>query len=210
MNEVTKIVSRTRSDKNMKALKLSITSHGFRNNFSTKNVNISHIERVLCSLLDKKKYASKDSNPKANMKNMDRQNSSISTKDSSSITIKKSIEPINKNINDNFEYSKKNYCNYYPVKNEMKKTADKMPIYFPLECFHGINKYHNDLGNKSFFNIQNNNIFCKNNDSYQVIERKDHLFINHAYNKNINIGNKMINSAVVKFRNKNTTFIYYK
>ena len=112
-----------------------------------------------------------------------------------------------KNIID-FCFSKKHYCNYLPSKDEMRENAHKIPSHFPIECHLGINQNHNEIGNKEFLNLKDINIFNSNNDSYKTIDRKDHLLLNHFCQKNI--GKKIVNSFTVKYRNKNTTFLYYK
>jgi hypothetical protein len=113
-----------------------------------------------------------------------------------------------KNNNLNFHYSKKNYCNYYPKKNEMREKADKIPTFFPIECFNGINHYHNEIGNKEFLNLTDNSIYNNNIDSYKIIDRKDHLLLNHFCYKFVKTN--VINAFTVKYRNKNVTFLYYK
>ena len=145
-----------------------------------------------------------------------------------------SISNINKNnnINDNFiidvnshknknvinsikidfSFSKKNYCNYYPKKKEMREFTDKKPCHFPTECYHGVNEIQNKIGNKNHLFLKEKEIYSGNY-SYKSIERKDHVLLNHLcqrkcsdYNKNRTI----ISSATIKYRHKNTTFLYYK
>ena len=150
--------------------------------------------------------------------NNDNRNLSISTNNSSKTSITKNninksninykIEKINtKNIKNNFEFSKKNYCNYYPSQNEMKNNADKKPTHFPSECFHGVNQFHDNIGKKQYLILKESN-YNSNNDSYKVIDKKDHILLNHLCQKTIN--NKIINSFTIKYRHKNSTFIYYK
>ena len=116
---------------------------------------------------------------------------------------------INRKIIDiNFDFSIKNYCNYRPKKEEMKEQPSKRPCNFPTECFHGDNQFHNDIGNKNFLNLQYNCYFNSNSDSYKIIERKDHILLNHLINKNNN--KKTITSLTIKYRKKNTTFLYFK
>ena len=113
----------------------------------------------------------------------------------------------NDNKKINFQLSTKFYCNYYPKKKEMKEKPDKKPTYFPSECFHGVNYFHNNIGNKEFLNLTDNNIYNNNIDEYKIIDRKDHLLLNHLTNKNVN--KKSINSITIKYRHKNATFLYY-
>ena len=134
-------------------------------------------------------------------------NNGISTKDSSAISISKN-EFNHNNNNIDFAYSQKNYCNYFPKENEMRISADKIPSHFPIECYHGVNQIHNNIGKKEFLELKDNNIFCMNNDSYKSIDKKDHLFLNHLYKKNVN--KRVVNSFTFKYRFKNTTFVYYK
>ena len=152
-------------------------------------------------------------NPKTNINKKEmlviNKNNSISFKCSSTI----SSLPKNKNNKGNnsiinFEYSIKNYCNYIPKRKEMRETAGKIPCHFPIECYHGINQIHNDIGKKEFLNLSEKNTFSMKNDSYKSIDKKDHLLLNHLClkfsNKNI------INSFTFKYRHKNATFVYYK
>ena len=151
--------------------------------------------------------------------NNENRNLSISTNNSSQTSLTKNsiknkniidykIDKINgKNSKINFEFSKKNYCNYYPSQNEMKNKTDKKPSHFPSECFHGINKFHNKIGKEQYLILKENN-YNSNNDSYKVIDKKDHILLNHLCQKTIN--NKIINSFTIKYRHKNATFIYYK
>ena len=155
-------------------------------------------------LLSKKITMNKnESSWKANRKKI-----SISTKESSFFT----NESTNK-INIDFSFSKKNYCNYYPKLNEMEIIANKIPCYFPIECFHGVNEYHKEIGSKEFLILDKNNVFniSSNNESYKIIDKKDHIFLNHLIKKKSKINNNnVINSVSIRFRHKNTTFIYYK
>ena len=130
-------------------------------------------------------------------------NNNISTKESSLISMPKKND---KKID--FAFSNKNYCNYIPKKDEMKYTADKKPCHFPIECFHGINQIHNEIGNKEYLTLTDSSVFNSNNDSYKNIDRKEHFLLNHLCQKNVN--NKLINSFTVKYRHKNATFVYYK
>ena len=98
--------------------------------------------------------------------------------------------------------------NYYPKKDELNKGKNKLPVYFPTECYHEINHIQNNIGNKEYLDIKESNIFNSNNDSYKIINKKEHLFLNHlCYKKN---DKKIINSFIIRYRKKNTTFVYYK
>ena len=107
-----------------------------------------------------------------------------------------------------FTYSKKNYCNYYPNKNEMRDRVDKILYHFPIECYHDVNSEHNQIGNKDFLLLKENSIYNSSNDSYKKISIKDHIFLNHLCLKNVN--NTIVNSSIIRFRHKNVTFVYYK
>ena len=128
-------------------------------------------------------------------------NQSINTKDTT-LTI------LNRTKLIDFSFSKKNYCNYYPNKNEMRERADKLLCHFPTECFHDVNHEHNRIGNKDFLVLKESSVYNSNNDSYKNIDIKDHIFLNHLYQKNVN--NTIINSSTIRYRHKNVTFIYYK
>lgn len=118
---------------------------------------------------------------------------------------------INVNVNKNidFNYSKNNYCNYYPKINEMRVYADKKPSNFQNECFLGVNQIQNQIGNKDYLFLKENDIFSGNYTS-KNIERKEHIFLNHFFLKNKNESNNFIDSIVIKYRHKNCTFLYYK
>ena len=131
-------------------------------------------------------------------------NKTKNTKDSFSNFI---FESNKKHID--FSFSKKHYYNYYPKRNEMKEKVDKKPCHFPTECFHGVNQFHKEIGSKEYLLLDKNDVFNSNNDSYKIIDKKDHIILNHLINKK-KINNNIINSVVIKYRHKNTTFIYYK
>ena len=170
-------------NKNLKRIKLENNSHNSNQNISLKKYQV-----------------------KNNCLNKANGNKSISTKDSSFSSTKKSSN--NNFINTNFEYSKKNYCNYIPTREETSKKACLMPCYFPIYTFHGINTNHNIIGKSQLLNLEGTSYFNKNSDSYKSIERKDHILINHLCQKIID--KKIINSFTIKYRHKNTTFLYFK
>jgi hypothetical protein len=150
--------------------------------------------------------------------NIDNKNLSISTKDSSLTSINKTfftkksekldkIKIETKNNDIDFAYSKKNYCNYYPTKSELKKMVDQKPSFMPTYTYQGLNHSHNKLGKEEYLNMKED-IFCSNNDAYKSIERKDHILLNHLCQK-VKNGN-LINSFTIRYRHKNATFVYYK
>lgn len=150
--------------------------------------------------------------------NIDNKNLSISTKDSSLTSINKTFitkrsEKLDQNKIEakysdiDFAYSKKNYCNYYPKKSELKNIVDQKPFYMPSYCYQGVNHFHNELGKEEYLNMKED-IFSSNNDSYKIIQRKDHILLNHLCQK-VKNGN-LINSFTIRYRHKNATFVYYK
>ena len=140
-----------------------------------------------------------DKKDKENIKNANK--SHASTKDSSfDYSVSKNNSTYsNTPININFDFCKKNFCNYLPKKGEFSDICAKKPLYFPCECFHGINLKHNEIGSKNFLNLKDKNIFNNNsNDSYKIIDKKDHILLNHLCQKTIN--KKIINSFTIKYR----------
>lgn len=149
---------------------------------------------------------SKSNKIKDNFQNKFSNNNKI--KESSLIAVAKTKHQIKNDIIIDFNFSKKNYCNYIPKRKEMRDTAGKKPSHFPMECFHGINQIHNEIGDKEYCTLTNKNIFNSNNDSYKNIDRKEHFLLNHLCQKNIY--SKLIHSFTVRYRHKNATFVYYK
>ena len=136
------------------------------------------------------------------------ENVSSSTKDSSFITENKNIKINSKIVNINFAFSLKNYCNYKPKKEEMKEQPSKRQCNFPSECFHGENQFHSNISNKNFLNLEEKVFFNCKSDCFTIIERKDHILLNHLCIKNVN--KKTITSLAFKYRNKNIIILYYK
>ena len=177
-------------------------------NLSTSENNIKN-NRFKSIHNSNKKVKLKKNQEKSNRLNFGTENisKSISTKDSSFSSTKKNYNN-NKSININFKYSIKNYCNYIPTKDEMMEKPHKVPCFFPTETFHGQNESHYNIGDKQLLNIETYSYFNKNNDSYKAIDRKDHILINHLCLRTVN--KKIINSFTIKYRHKNTTFLYFK
>ena len=96
----------------------------------------------------------------------------------------------------NFDFSKKNYCNYIPKINEMNYKACQKPSFFPEEIFCGINKSHNEIGSKEFLDLKEY-YFCSNNDSYKITDKKDHFLINHFLHKNNKINSNNISLYII-------------
>jgi hypothetical protein len=137
-----------------------------------------------------------------------RESSLLSTMNNNNVNNINNIININNYIKTDFSYSKKNYCNYYPKKNEMKDYTDKKPNHFQTECYHGINQLQNIIGNKKFLYLVDDSIFC-GNDSYKDIEKKDHVLLNHYCNRQIK-KDTFISSVSIRYRHKNVTFLYYR
>ena len=104
----------------------------------------------------------------------------------------------------NFSFSKKNYCNFLPSKKEMNNKPCQKPSSFPIETFLGINENHRKIGNEEYINLKEN-IFCSDNDSYKIINTKEHELLNHFFQKNYKI-----NAINFRYRHKYATLIYYK
>ena len=150
---------------------------------------------------------------------IDCDNTSISTCESSVLsTINKKYLNVNNSLNVNnyinlnnnskidFSYSRNNYCNYYPKKNEMKNI--KIPNHFQTECYHGVNQLQNKIGNKKYLYLVEDSVFS-GNDSYKNIEKKEHTLINHYCKRQIK-NDIFISSVSVKYRLKNVTLLYYR
>lgn len=158
--------------------------------FNNQNITTSTVESSLTS--------NAFNNNRINMKiiNNNRINTNISNNNNKN------------NINIDFSYSKKNYCNYYPKINEMREYTDKKPCYFPNLTYQDINQIQNKIGNKNYLYLKKK-IFIGNN-SYKNIERKDHILLNHLCQRENNQKTFLINSITVRYRHKNSTFLYYK
>ena len=190
-------LNRTKSCIILSNISLSTSKNNIKNN-RFKNIDNSNQKEIL------KKNQEKNSCLNFGNENI---SISISTKDSSFSSTKKNCNN-NKSINIDFKYSTKNYCNYIPIKDEMMEKPHKVPCFFPIETFHGQNESHYSIGDKQLLNIETKSYFNKNNDSYKAIDRKDHILINHLCRRTVN--KKIINSFTIKFRHKNTTFLYFK
>ena len=124
---------------------------------------------------------------------------SMSTKDSLQLLTSK-----NENNILDFAYSKKNYCKYFPKETEWKNKPPQKPVSFPIQTYLGINQEKNEIGSKEYLDLKEN-IFCSKNDSYKMINPKEHVLLNHFIRKN-----SKINSISFRYRHKNATFVYYK
>ena len=108
------------------------------------------------------------------------------------------------------------YSNYMPNKDELKEKIPELPIQYK-SCIN-INLYSNQnkIGNNKFIHIREKNILS-DNISFKKIEiiyhdRVNHLNLNNKQfinNNNIKYKN-IITSVSSRYRDKYTTFVYYK
>ena len=145
----------------------------------------------------------------------------ISTGNSSNITENNDIRKSSKKFYDkskNFSYLKqKIYSNYFPSKNELKEKIPELPIQYKSCINMNLFSKQNSIGNTNFIKIRENNILS-DNISFKNIENISHGQINHLnvnnkqfQNNNNNRNNKKIICSVSsRYRNKYTTFVYYK
>ena len=156
----------------------------------------------LCSKNNSKETKKIKETKNSNISTIEDKNDSLNTKDSTTASFLKTPKTIN------YIFSKKNYCNYYPKRGEMRERVDKVPCHFPIHCFHGVDQHHNEIGKIEYLCLKDDNIFNSNNDSYKIIDKKDHLLLNHICQKNVY--KNIINSFTFRYRHKNATFVYYK
>ena len=200
------LLSKINKNSDFKTLRPNKSRIIFSKRYMNENLNFNKLftDKKIDKQYLKTKKTDKQKNKDVIAPITDNENPSASTKDSSF----SSIKLVNENEKINFQFSKKFYCNYYPKKPELREFPDKKPIHFPSECFHGVNYFHNEIGKKEFLNLTNNSIYNNNIDEYKIIDRKDHLLLNHLCHQNKK--QKIINSITVKYRHKNTTFLYYR
>ena len=216
-------LNRSKSLNNFKDLNLSYSINNSKNSSLSKSNSFSKSfikSTVYCfdkqsKTKNEKKLNTIKKNIVLNKKDKENENlnTSISTKDSSfdsvskKNTTHKNTTHKNATTKVNFDFSKKNFCNYIPKKDEFSKMAARIPLHFPCESYQGVNQAHNEIGDKNFLNLKEENIFNSNNDSFKIIDKKDHILINHLCQKTLN--KKIINSFTIKYRLKNTTFLYF-
>lgn len=172
------------------------------NIYRNLELNIIFIKSYVDNRIIKLNNCTNAKNNKNNLNNKVNKNEkkdNISPKDTLSLNAN-----INKKKYIDYSFSKKNYCNYFPKKIEMNFKPCAKPSLFPNETFLGINKFKNEIGSKEYLELKDK-IFCCENDSYKIIEKQDHSLLGHFLQKD----NK-INSIVIRYRHKNSTFIYYK
>ena len=68
----------------------------------------------------------------------------------------------------------------------MREQPSKRQCNFPIECFHGENQFHSNISNKNFMNLEEKVFFNCKSDFFKIIERKDHILLNHLCIKNVN------------------------
>ena len=164
------------------------------NNF----INNNFFYRKKTNVYNCTKNINKKKNINKNININDKINS-MSTKDSLQLLTSK-----NENNILDFAYSKKNYCKYFPKETEWKNKPPQKPVSFPIQTNLGINQEKNEIGSKEYLDLKEN-IFCSKNDSYKMINPKEHVLLNHFIRKN-----SKINSISFRYRHKNATFVYYK
>ena len=165
------------------------------------NGNIRTKSNYLFSKNNSKECPNNKQPKKSNNPTIEDKNDTMSIKISTTASVSKASNPIN------FTFSKRHYCNYYPKRGEMKERVCEIPYSFPIQCFHGVNQLQNEIGNKIYLSLKDDNNFNSNNDSYKSIDKKNHLLLNHICQKNVD--KKIINSFTFRYRNKNSTFVYY-
>jgi len=165
-------LNRTKSFNNLGKFNLSYSQSNFKTISLAKSNSLSKFQiknTIYCfsgqnkiqiqKKITKNNKKISDKKGKKNIKNANK--SRASTKDSSfdySVSKNNSIYS-NTSININFDYCKKNFCNYIPKKGEFSDMCAKKPLYFPCECFHGINIKHNEIGSKNFFKFKRKKYF---------------------------------------------------
>ena len=162
------------------------------------NNNLSYSKQKQCQVC--KGYKIVDNNKKVNnYVNNSTHISNMSTNDSLSLLTCK-----NKIIYVNFAFSKKNYCNYIPKRNEMNNKPSQKPNFFPEEIFLGIYQSQLENDNNKYL-IRKDYFFCSENNTYKKIDPIPHFLLKHLFQgKNNNI------SANIRYRHKNVLFVYYK
>ena len=124
------------------------------------------------------------------------------------IKVKKS-EP-----SENMKNIMKNYTNLYPKQEEMKVKSSTIPSLYNKIFNININSFQNKIGSEKYLKLYENNTLSDNL-SYKRINYYKHIYINHQQNRIINKTNKyyntktIITSLVSRFRNKQTTFLYF-
>ena len=117
------------------------------------------------------------------------------------------------NLNNEFQNSQNNYCNYYPKLEEMNGNITKTPEEYKNKKNFDKNRRKSKIKNNNYISNNEDNI-CGENYSYKNIRPIKHELINHMNyiiknNKDIQ-KNTTVCSIVARHRLKFTTFVYYK
>ena len=140
------------------------------------------------------------------------------TGNSSNITENNEISKHSKKLfkSRNYSYLKKKiYSNYIPNKDELKDKIPKLPIQYKSCININLSSKQNNIGNNKFIKIHEKNILS-DNISFKKIqsinhEQIDHLNINNKqFKKDNRIYINNICSVSSRYRQKFTTFVYYK
>ena len=106
------------------------------------------------------------------------------------------------------------YSNYIPNKDELKENIPELPIQYK-SCIN-INLYSNQnkIGNNKFIRVREKNILS-DNISFKNIgiiyhDQVNHLNLNNKQFTNNNKYKNSITSVTSRYRDKYTTFVYYK
>ena len=149
-------LNRTKSLNNFKDLNLSYSINNNKNSSLSKRNSFSKsFIKNIVYCFDKQSKVKNEKTINTMKKNIvlnkkgkqnENLNTSISTKDSSLDSVSKN-DTTHKSTTTkvNFDYSKKNFCNYIPKKDEFSKKAAKVPSHFPCECYQGVNQIHNEI-----------------------------------------------------------------
>ena len=108
--------------------------------------------------------------------------------------------------------SHKIYSNYKPSKEELKENIPELPFLYKSCININLHSNQNNIGNAKFIKVREKNILS-DNISFKNIENIHHEQINHLnvnINQFINDSDKMIFSVSSRYRQKFTTFVYYK
>ena len=116
----------------------------------------------------------------------------------------------------NYSYLKqKVYSNYIPNKDELKDKIPELPIQYKSCININLFSKQNSIGNNKFIKIQEKNILS-DNISFKKIENVYHEQINHLNinNKQFQNSNRIYKNIICsissRYRQKYTTFVYYK
>ena len=116
----------------------------------------------------------------------------------------------------NYSYLRQRiYSNYIPNKDELKNKIPKLPIQYKSCININLSSKQNSIGNNKFIKIHEKNILS-DNISFKNIQNVNHELIDHLninnnqFKKNNRIHECNIYSVSSRYRQKFTTFVYYK